>query len=51
MRSKQESIEEGDKVVRRIRDFLRLNYMSAAEIAKRIGVTDFVFIFVAPGSD
>src|SRR5215469_1091418 len=31
MRSKQESIEERDKVVERSRQFLRFNYLTAAE--------------------
>lgn len=38
MRHKQESIEERDAVVERLREFLRLNYMSTAEAARRIGV-------------
>jgi hypothetical protein len=40
VRYKGDSIEERDAAVERLRKFLRLNYMSAAEVARRIGVTD-----------
>jgi hypothetical protein len=33
MRHKQESIEERDAVVERLREFLRFNYMTTAEVA------------------
>jgi hypothetical protein len=37
MRHKQESIEERDAVVERLREFLRFNYMTTAEVARRGG--------------
>jgi transcriptional regulator with XRE-family HTH domain len=37
---KPESIEERDAVVTRLREFLRLNYLTGAEVARRIGVRD-----------
>lgn len=40
MRYKPNSIEERDAVVERLRAFLRLNYISAAEVARRIAITD-----------
>lgn len=41
--NKRRSIEELngiDAVVERLRDFLRLNYMTGADVARRIGVRD-----------
>jgi hypothetical protein len=37
MRYKRTSIGERDAVVDRLREFLRLNYMTAAEVARRGG--------------
>jgi hypothetical protein len=33
-------MEERDGIVERLRDFLRLNYMTGAEVARQIGVRD-----------
>jgi transposase-like protein len=38
-RSKDE-LKEIDELVDRLRDFVRLNYVTAAEIARQIGVRD-----------
>jgi hypothetical protein len=38
MRYNQKSIEERDAVVERLREFLRLSYMTGAQAAQRIGV-------------
>ena len=40
MRYNQKSIEEPDAAVERLREFLRLNYITGAEAARRIGVRD-----------
>ena len=40
MPRKRKSIEEIDAIVRRLREFLRLNYMTGAEVARRIGIRD-----------
>lgn len=38
MIARSESIEKRDAVVERLREFLRLNYMTGAQAAQRIGV-------------
>jgi transcriptional regulator with XRE-family HTH domain len=38
MRHKQSSNHERDAVVERLREFLRFNYMTGAQVAQRIGV-------------
>jgi transcriptional regulator with XRE-family HTH domain len=40
-RRSTEETKELDAIVERLRDFLRLNYISYAEAAKRIGVRDY----------
>lgn len=35
-----EELEEIDGIVERLREFLRLNYMTGAEVARRLGVRD-----------
>ena len=40
MPRKRKSIEEIDAVVERLREFLRLNYITGAEVARQIGVHD-----------
>jgi hypothetical protein len=39
-RRSREELKAVDALVERLRDFIRLDYMSAAEIARRIGVRD-----------
>ena len=39
-RRSREELKEVDAVVERLRDFIRLNYMTAAEVARQIGVRD-----------
>jgi hypothetical protein len=39
-RRSREELKEVDALVERLRDFIRLNYVTAAEIARRIGVRD-----------
>jgi hypothetical protein len=38
VRYKSHSIEEQDAVVERLREFLRVNYMTGSEAARRIGI-------------
>jgi hypothetical protein len=38
--SSDEELREVDSVVGRLREFLRLNYMTGADVARRIGVRD-----------
>ena len=38
MHYKGDSIEERDAAVERLREFLRFNYMTGAQVAQRIGV-------------
>jgi hypothetical protein len=40
VRYKTESIQERDAAVERLREFLRLNYMTGTQLARQIGVTD-----------
>jgi hypothetical protein len=40
MRYKQSSTDSRDAVVERLREFIRFNYVTAAEVARRIGVRD-----------
>ena len=40
MRYKGDSIEERKAAVERLREFLRLNYATGTEVARRIGVRD-----------
>lgn len=39
-RRSKDQIEEIDRLIERLREFLRLNYMTAAEVARQIGVRD-----------
>jgi hypothetical protein len=39
-RRSREELKEVDALVERLRDFTRLNYVTAAEVARRIGVRD-----------
>jgi hypothetical protein len=39
-RRSREELKEVDALVERLRDFIRLNYMTAAEVARQIGVRD-----------
>jgi hypothetical protein len=39
-RRSKEELEEVDALVERVRDFIRLNYMTAAGVAREIGVND-----------
>ena len=39
-RRSNDQLKEIDALVERLRDFVRLNYMTAAEVARRIGVRD-----------
>jgi len=39
-RRSREELKEVDALVERLRDFIRLNYMTAAEMARQIGVRD-----------
>ena len=40
MRYKTESIQEQDAAVERLREFLRLNYVTGTQVARQIGVRD-----------
>ena len=40
MRCKLNSIDERDALVERLREFIRFNYVTPAEVARRIGVRD-----------
>ena len=42
-RRSKDQVKELDALIERLRDFIRLNYMTAAEIAREIGVNDDVF--------
>jgi hypothetical protein len=39
-RRSREELKEVDALVERLREFIRLNYMTAAEVARQIGVRD-----------
>jgi hypothetical protein len=39
-RRSKEELEEVDALVERLRDFIRLNYMTAAEVARQLGVNE-----------
>ncbi len=39
-RRSREELKEVDALVERLRDFIRLNYLTAAEVARQIGVRD-----------
>ena len=39
-RRSKEELKEVDALVQRLRDFIRLNYVTAAEVAREIGVHD-----------
>jgi hypothetical protein len=39
-RRSREELKAVDALVERLRDFIRLNYMTAAEVARQIGVRD-----------
>ena len=39
-RRSKEELKEVDALVERLRDFIRLNYMTAAEVARQLGVND-----------
>ena len=39
-RSSQDELKKIDALLERLRDFIRLNYMTAAEVARQIGVRD-----------
>lgn len=39
-RGSKEQLQEIDALVERLREFIRLNYMTAAEVARQIGVRD-----------
>jgi hypothetical protein len=39
-RRSKDDLEEIDVLVERLREFVRLNYMMAAEVARQIGVND-----------
>ena len=38
-RRSREELKEVDAVVERLRDYIRLNYVTAAEVARQIGVS------------
>jgi hypothetical protein len=40
LRRSREELKEVDALVERLRDFIRLNYTTAAEVARQIGVRD-----------
>jgi hypothetical protein len=40
LRRSREELKEVDALLERLRDFIRLNYMTAAEVARQIGVRD-----------
>ena len=40
LRRSREELKEVDALVERLRDFIRVNYMMAAEVARQIGVRD-----------
>jgi transcriptional regulator with XRE-family HTH domain len=40
LRRSREELEEVGALVERLRDFLRLNYMTAADVARQMGVRD-----------
>ena len=40
LRRSREELKAVDALVERLRDFIRLNYMTAAEVARKIGVRD-----------
>jgi transcriptional regulator with XRE-family HTH domain len=39
-RRSKDQLKEIDALVERLREFIRLNYMTAAEVARQIGVRD-----------
>ncbi len=40
LRRSREELKAVDALLERLRDFIRLNYMTAAEVARQIGVRD-----------
>ena len=40
VRNKRRAADERDALVERLREFLRLNYMTGAEVARQLGVRD-----------
>jgi hypothetical protein len=40
LRRSKDGLQEIDALLERLRDFIRLNYVTAAEVARQIGVRD-----------
>ena len=40
MAQKQQPTDERDKLVERLREFIRFGYTTASEVARRIGISD-----------
>jgi hypothetical protein len=49
-RRSKDDLKEIDVLVERLREFVRLNYMTAAEVARQIGVNDTTVYSMASGS-
>jgi transposase-like protein len=49
-RRSKDDLKEIDVLVERLREFVRLNYMTVAEVARQIGVNDTTVYSMASGS-